>query len=164
MRKISVGWCVHALVDDEDYEYLSQWKWRLSHNGYAIRSERVAGENKIIRMHRIVLERKLGHDDFEDTHHINWNKIDNQRENLQAVTHQQNQCGRCKRKDNTSGYVGVYWSKYDKKHKAVIGIYGKQKFLGLFNDPKMAARVRDLAAIKYHGEHAILNFPKKKES
>lgn len=79
MKKITVGWCICALVDDEDYEYLSQWKWRLSEQGYAVRTEPGTNSNEKILMHRIVLGRKLGHDNFECTHHINWNTLDNWR-------------------------------------------------------------------------------------
>ena len=97
-KKIRVAWCIDTLVDDIDYEYLIQWKWSLSSKGYAVRGKRINGESKLIIMHRVILERKLGHDDFEQVHHRNWNKIDNRRDNLQAVTNAQNQWSRGKQK------------------------------------------------------------------
>ncbi len=58
MKKIRVGWCIDTLVDDEDYEYLSQWKWRLDPDEYAVRGECIAGVYRTIRMSRVILEKK----------------------------------------------------------------------------------------------------------
>lgn len=58
-----------AVVDDDDYVWLSHWKWRLSINGYAVRS---SGNGKAIFMHREVNKTPIG---FE-TDHVNRNKLD----------------------------------------------------------------------------------------
>ena len=42
-----------------------------------------------------------------------------------------------------SKYVGVNWSKQEKKWTAEIKIDGKRKFLGLYHDEKEAARMYD---------------------
>ena len=45
MKKIKLTKNKFAIVDDEDFKFLSQWKWFLSWNGYAKRNSRVS-ENK----------------------------------------------------------------------------------------------------------------------
>ena len=71
MKKIPLTQKQFALVDDENFKWLNQWKWYFS-NGYAMRGFRKNG--KIIRllMHREILKTPKG----KDTDHINSNKLD----------------------------------------------------------------------------------------
>ena len=64
-----------TIVDETDYDWLTQWKWCFGSNGYAIRSEYkyLSPERKILRMHRIILNAPATM--FVD--HINRNKLDN---------------------------------------------------------------------------------------
>ena len=157
--KIPLGHGKFATVDKEDVLFLSAWKWYLSGYGYAMRKEKINSKYKMILMHRVILERKLGHSDFENTDHVNQNRIDNRKDNLRPVTHSQN----CyKQLNNTSGYIGVSLDKRREKWQAEIGANGKDIYLGQFDSKIMAARARDLATIKYHGEHAVLNFKKER--
>lgn len=106
MKEIQLSKGMVALVSDEDYEYLSQWKWSVSQEGrgtkwYAIRwsqkHEQGNGKRFKIRMHRVVAERKA----FSETNilmdrshlvvdHVNSNSLDNTRENLEYVTQEEN--------------------------------------------------------------------------
>jgi hypothetical protein len=107
-------------------------------------------------MHRAILER-MGFKDFEDSDHINRDKSDNYRRNLRAATRRQNLCNRGRRRDNTSGYIGVGWKKQYKKWQAQIKANCKLKHLGYFDDKKEAAKAYNKAARKYHGKFATLN-------
>jgi hypothetical protein len=60
---------------------------------------------------------------------------------------------------NRSGYRGVSWHKHKDRWTAQIGIDGRLRYLGAFDDPVEAARVYDAAARKYHDVRARLNFP-----
>ena len=143
-----------ALVDDEDFVYLSKHNWyahrgRDSKDFYAVRS------NRCIRMHREIMNAKSGQ--FVD--HRNGNTLDNRRSNLRFCTPSQSQMNRGIPPNNTSGYRGVFRDKRSGKWRAAIKINYKQIRLGNFIIKEDAARAYDTAAKKYHGEFARLNFP-----
>ena len=144
-----------ALVDDEDYEWLNQYKWCYAGLGYAYRNI-----NKIPdTMHRQIMIHH-GYDiNGLAIDHRNRNKTDNQKNNLRIATPAQNSANSDKRKRNTSGYKGVSWSKDHKSWEIYITENNKRKHLGFREDLIEAAKVYDIAAIKYHGEFASLNFP-----
>lgn len=79
-----------ALVDDCDYAYLSQHKWKAKQSGggnwYAVRNTLRDGKNITLRMHRVV----LGHDGPEDVDHINRDSLDNRRCNLRVCSRAEN--------------------------------------------------------------------------
>jgi len=139
-----------TIVGPRDYAFLNQWKWHYYSGGYAVRT---INDRKTL-MHRVILER-MGYKNFTRSDHINRNKFDNRRCNLLPATNSQNGCNRNRQKNNTSGYTGVCWDRG--KWRADIGINGKQIFLGLYDDSKEAARVRDKVALEYHDQFAELN-------
>jgi hypothetical protein len=59
-----------------------------------------------------------------------------------------------------SGFKGV--SPHKKRWIAQIECDGKHYYLGLFKDATSAAFEHDKAAIKLHGEFAVLNFPERR--
>ncbi len=142
MKLIPLSQGKSAMVDDEDYEWLSQWKWCLHSKGYAVRG------NGTILMHCVIVGTPVG---FE-TDHINQNKLDNRRSNLRLATRAQNQRNKPKRRDNTSGFQGVYFDKSRNKFVAEIHLYGKKKHLGRFDDIQNAAKAYRSASIELHQE------------
>jgi len=73
--------------------------------------------------------------------HINGNKLDNRRSNLRIVTPAENAQNRRLNRDNKSGYRGVSWHKGRESWQAHAKLAGHQHYLGLFDDPREAARV-----------------------
>jgi AP2 domain-containing protein len=73
----------HALVDDEDFEHLSQWQWSLNWKGYAVRSYRRDGKRFQVRMHRVVLGLTAWNPTQVD--HRDRNKLNNQKANLRLA-------------------------------------------------------------------------------
>jgi hypothetical protein len=149
-----------ALVDDEDYEYVSKFKWQCNTGGYAIRQlPRNGGKQKNIPMHREIIcpPENL----FID--HINRNKLDNRRSNLRTCTRAQNMWNKDKirnKKNETSIYKGVSLDKRFNTYRVSIRVLGNEIWLGGFKNEEDAARAYDDAALKYHGEFACINFPK----
>jgi len=91
--------------------------------------------------------------------HKNHDTLDNRRSNLRKCTYRQNSANRGISKNNVCGYKGVYWNTGHRKWLARIGVDGKKLCLGDFNSKLEAARAYDIAALRYHGEFAFLNFP-----
>ena len=154
-----------AQVNDEDYEWLNRYRWRLSrkqHTNYAITTI----EGKVVKMHRLILgltdPKILGE-------HADHDGLNCQRYNLRPCTHTQNMMNKTSQKGSTSKYLGVNLSRVEDKNRGYINKYwradirveGKIKFLGYFpptaEGEKCAALARNEAAIKYHGEFANLN-------
>lgn len=143
----------HAIVDAEDYEWLSLYKWQYC-NGYAVRSIRLSrNKGKTIRMHRLLMN-----DPLKEVDHINQDALDNRKSNLREATRAENAQNIGITSRNKSGYIGVSWRKSHKKWLAGIRHNGQEKFIGYFSTPIEAAMARDKEAKKLHGEFAVLNF------
>lgn len=109
-------------------------------------------------LHRIAWYMATGVDpiDFE-LDHINGDKTDNRICNLRRATRADNNRNQTKRKNNTSGYKGVSWSKTYSKWVAYIGVDWKRQHLGYFDTPKGAHVAYKDAANKLHGPFANCN-------
>lgn len=160
-RRIKLTQGKYAIVDLEDFEILKQHKWhtrKSGKNAYACRSIKLpTGKRKSISMHRqIINPGELLVD------HINRNGLDNRRANLRPATPQQNSWNRITKRGNTgSKYIGVRWNGCHKKWRAGIRHNKKMEYLGYFDIEKDAAKIYDIAAKKYRGDFAILNFNQK---
>ena len=141
-----------ALVDEEDFERITRYKW-LYDRGYARRRFQINGVQHMMHMHREVMQAPEGY----EVDHINGDKLDNRKCNLRVVTHQRNMFNMTSHKDSTSPYKGVYWNKERKKWTTQIAINGKRKHIGHFENEEDAAEAYNQAAKKYFGEYAKLN-------
>jgi hypothetical protein len=142
-----------ALVDDADYGWLIQWKWRLNSHGYAIRSIYADGRSIYFNMHRVILDAQPGQ--FVD--HIDHNRLNNTRANLRFVTRQENMRYRRRHANNSTGFKGV--SFMHSKWHVRIGLDNALVHLGFFDDLLTAAQVYAAAATRLFGEFALLNLP-----
>lgn len=84
-----------AVVDAEDYPYLTQWVWlymgdygrRKPGTGYAQATlSRATGRPQSVYMHRLITGAPMG----MVVDHINGDPLDNRRQNLRVVTHAEN--------------------------------------------------------------------------
>jgi len=162
MKTITLSRGKVAVVDDEDYDYLMQWKWCASFDFrgggkivIAVRHPKASeGFNNLetIYMHRQILSARKG----TVVDHINHDTLDNRRSNLRECSDGENKCNRLRQK-NISGFKGV--SPGDKAGTWYVRIAKnkKQFCLGTFTNIVDAARKYDEAAKELHGEFALLN-------
>jgi len=157
MKRIPLAGGKFAKVDDEDYEYLSQWRWREFH-GYATARERGVPSvlRKTFQMHRLLLKPKKG---FE-VDHINRDRLDNRRSNLRLATRSLNRFNTAKYQNKSSIYKGVYWHKGSQIWRTQLKHNGKFIYLGQYKTEEEAGRAYDRYIRKVAGEFAVLNFPK----
>jgi hypothetical protein len=145
-----------ALVDDEDFDRLNQYKWR-AHKGtstyYATRDERVGCKVHMIRMHRQI----LGAKPKQEIDHRDNNGLNNQTFNIRLCTKSENQCN-TRKHNGMSIYKGVSWHKKTKKWRVCIKLNGKGQHIGYFNSELDAAKAYDIVAKKLFGEFARTNF------
>jgi len=157
VRKIPLTQGQVALVNDEDYDKLINYKWRAVRGRstwYAVRTatKDVNGSRKTVYMHRAL----LGQVDQVD--HKDGDGLNNQRQNLRAATHTQNQRNRIHKRVGSSRFHGVYWHKAARKWAAQITA-PTPRYLGLFEDELAAAKAYDAAARELYGAFAALNLP-----
>jgi hypothetical protein len=167
MKEIKLTKGKVALVDDQDFEWLSKWRWKAVKGGrktisfYAMRTAYKCS----ISMHRAILN--ITNPSLK-TDHIDRNGLNNQRHNLRIATARQNSQNESLQPGCSSLYKGVSFYKATERWRAYIRIpnikgRGNSLHLGYFKNEIDAAKAYDEAAIKYHLEFASLNFPRLSE-
>lgn len=145
-----------ALIDDEDYKLVSQYKWHARWDKHtksyyaATNVKKEDGGRTTLKMHRLIMNAEKG----KQVDHINHNTLDNRKENLRLCTNSQNQHNQGKRINNTSGLKGISWYKRDEKWRARIELNGRAIHLGYFATKEDAYEAYCKAALELHGEFA----------
>lgn len=157
MKQIPLSKGFFAIVDDEDFEWLSKIKWHAlprKLTTYASLSWDIQNKRRGTVMHRYIMGIEYQKGVFVD--HINGNGLDNRRQNLRICTLIQNLYNKRLSPRNKSGFKGVYNGESGKWH-ARIGVHSKSYPLGVYDTPEDAARAYNKAAVKFHAEFANLN-------
>ena len=121
-------------------------------NALGYRNVQING--KSYRTHRLVWLWYYGEWPDHGIDHINRIRNDNRIENLRLATYEglsdhgcQNHCST--RKDNKSGYPGIFWNKKLQKWQGYINIKGERIHLGVFKLLEDAIESREKARAKY---------------
>ncbi|NTW70666.1 MAG: hypothetical protein HGA49_00275 [Eubacteriaceae bacterium] len=139
------------LFDPEDFEIVRRHTWHISKRGYL--TSKISG--KAVPMHRILVRNSTQ----LVVDHISRNRLDNRRSNLRLCTQQENSFNQTLPRNNSTGHIGVSFMKKANVFEAYIHLNNKKHHLGLYKNLKDAVMVRDIAAQKYFGEFANLNYP-----
>ena len=160
MKKIKIyGRPFFALVDDEDFEFLSRFDWWGKKSGsgktwYA----RTKVNGKSVTMHQLLVP------NVENVDHKDGHGLNNQKDNLRPASHGQNRQNTFKQRGpNTSIYKGVSWCKSTSKWKVWITLNDRKFYLGSFKSEIAAAKVYNKAAKELFGEFANLNIFEEKD-
>ncbi len=154
MKRIALTQGQFALVDDEDFEHLSQWKWFAQKTPmgsfYAQRREHHGGP--VVLMHRYLAQTPAG----LVTDHVDGNGLNNQRANLRSATALQNMMNKAPNRGGSSPLKGAV---FDRGHKsrpwrASIRLNGRLKYLGNYTTPEEAAAAYAAAATVHFGAFA----------
>lgn len=159
MKLIELSQGKQAIVDDEDYEWLSQWKWCFDNKGYARRSQYLGYVNGKQKTATTLMHRQItGNVHGMQVDHINGNKLDNRRSNLRLCTHTENMRNSRSSVGSYSKYKGVWLDRRVNKWAARICCGNRKRVgLGYFSVESEAAEAYNAAAKKYHGKFARLN-------
>ena len=115
------------------------------------RYKRIMINNKHYVLHRIIYQMHYGNLlPSEVIDHIDRNKQNNKIENLRKANVFINNQNQGERKNNTSGYKGVSWSKQRSKWRATITINNKHKHLGFFTAKEEAFVCYQKAKAMFH--------------
>lgn len=154
MKLIELTQGKFAVVDDEDYEYISMFKWHLSYSGYVASSvyNPETKRSKHLLMHRFLTPCPKG----KQVDHIDGDRLNNCRDNLRICTLAENRSNSGRYTTNTSGHRGIQWRSDKKKWRARIFHDKKEYFLGYFADKDKAVEVWRRVAKLLYGE--FVNF------
>jgi len=171
MKKIPLTKGQAAIVDDEDFEELSQHSWHSKRSCtreekyYATRSMKLIGKYRPwVMMHQQIMGDLEG---FE-IDHVDGNTLDNRRCNLRFATRSQNCQNRKKLKNTVSKYRGVYRSRSKSKPwKTQLSVntnsIPKNIHIGYYETEMEAAIAYDIEALKRYGEFANPNILKPED-
>lgn len=147
----------YSIIDAEQLPILSQYSWQCVEkdgNFYARTSLRKGKKTHCFYLHRLLTNAQK--DEYVD--HINGNSLDNCLSNLRICTNAQNVRNSKKRRNNKSGYKGVYFnSQLRKPWVARITFNYKGIHIGNYETPLEAGVAYNSAAKKYFGEFARIN-------
>lgn len=142
----------HTLIDAEDYERVSQFKWSVARPGwggfYGVRVD----QGRRVYLHRYILDARPG----QTVDHISGDGLDNRKANLRLCSATENARNRRPNRRNRTGFKGVTW-RSENNFQARIRVHGKQYNLGRFATPEEAARAYDQAALHHFGQFARTN-------
>lgn len=147
-----IGYCTNNgskfYFDMEDYDKIKIGNWIevIGSNGYHRLQSWDKESKSVVSMHWIIVGKYYDHADR--------NPLNNRKYNLRKATFIENSQNSTIRKDNKSGFTGIYWIEKIKKWEAYIEINKKRKYLGYFIDKEDAILARLKAEKEYYGEFA----------
>jgi len=153
-----------AYVDEDDFDFLSQRSWYAQEytcgkvyacSYFARRIGNRGNPAESGYMHRLITQAPKG----LLVDHIDGDGLNNGKKNLRLCTYSQNRVNSGKR-GVSSQYKGVDWNKKQRKWRAIAN----NVYQGAFDSEIEAAKAYDVAALKFWGEFAALNFDQNLEA
>jgi hypothetical protein len=153
MQSIPLSQGKVAIVDDEDFPLVSQFKWCFRADtdrtgGYALRHIKIDGKATKMYLHRQLMEPKKG----KEVIFLNHDKLDCWHENLLVVSHEEARQHHRIRRDSRSGIKGVRYNPETDTWSAIVYRQGHQHLLGTYSTMEAAKSVYEAALKKENPE------------
>lgn len=152
-------------VDDEDYEWLMEWKWYViikklkdKQVGYAVRKRMgvtITLTTELAKRYGFWVENG-------DIEHLDGDNLNNQKANLRSSAGSLKEAVMVPAK-RSSEYKGVSWDVTKGRWQAILVHSGVKYHLGRFVREDAAAKAYDKRAVELMGTKAELNFPPLKK-
>lgn len=157
-RELPLSRGLVSLVDDADYDWLSQWRWHVCYcpqmrSFYARREFKDNGKRHTLHLHREICALKPKDGLVVD--HANHDTLDNRRSNLRVVTQRANSWNRQRNRDSVTGFKGVSFQPKRNIYQARINFCGNKMSLGYFRTPEEAAAAYRDASKRLFGEFSF---------
>lgn len=147
----------YLVLPGSGYSFQVQDRSTKNYTRYYVKARRNREGGSKPYLHRIVMGAKKG----QHIDHINGDGRDNRKANLRVTDCSCNMANQ-RRPVGVSGFRGVVQSNGDcNAWTARLTLDGKPVYSCGHATPEAAARARDELALKFWGEHAVLNFPIK---
>lgn len=156
MKEIQLSQGKVALIDDDDFERVNQFKWSF---GVSKRDKTIYvkrrdwSKKEYIKLHRFILNAPKN----KQVDHIDGNGLNNQKSNLRLCSQSENKRNSKIYSNNTSGYKGVTFSRSNSKWIARVMVNKKYVNFGSYKTKEEAAIAYNNAAIKHYGNFARIN-------
>lgn len=132
------------LIDLDDVEFVSEYRWSIDGNGYAV--------SNILKktLHTILV--KGGKSEVID--HRNQNKLDNRKFNLRIASKSLNSINSKMNKNNKTGVKGVFFYKRKNKFIAYLTLNKKRIDFGYFENIEDAIKARLNGELEYFKDNS----------
>ena len=145
-----------VIVDDEDYDRLSEHRWCAQPKYSGVYAYRMSHRTEPYeKRHPIPMASDiLGTPRGVIVDHINGDTLDNRKSNLRVASHIQNMRNRGLQKNNTHGAPGLTYLKDRSKPWRVTIRIGEKwpKYIGCYPTKEEAISAQSAAKLQYHGE------------
>jgi hypothetical protein len=133
MREIPLSQGQVALVDDQDYLLLSEFRWyyrpeKGGKQGYAVRHKKTDGKDRLCYLHREILPAPEGN----ETIFLNHDRLDCRRANLRVVTQVEARRHHRVRSDSQSGVKVVRYNPDNDSWSAYVCRGGRYRHVGTY--------------------------------
>lgn len=151
MKEIQLTQGQVALIDDEDFDKVSQYKWFARYDkstGMFVtigNGPTTEGKRRTIYMHEVILGTPNGY----TADHVDRNPLNNRRSNLRLANPNQQSLNKSTYNNSEIPYKGVSYKTANSKYVAQMQVLGSKKHIGLFDSPTDAALTYDQAVLKY---------------
>jgi hypothetical protein len=149
MQQIPLSQGQTALVDDQDYPLVSEFRWcykpeRGGRQGYAVRHRKVDGTDRLCCPHREIMQPPAG----REVIFLNHDRLDCRRVNLKVVTKEEACRHHRVRSDSKSGVKGVRYNPESDSWSAYVYRHGHCYHVGTYYSKEQAVAAYEAELMK----------------